>query len=114
MVQMLQTWANLQPRPNAAISIVHALMKKREWRSFEPCKPANEEIGIKPTLNAGSSDFSQGRFTNKLIHEINDIILSTYLKKLLVFVFLGLGRSTLTSSTTLAGLLESTITLSTK
>jgi len=27
---------------------------------FEPPEPADEEIGAKPTLNAGSSDFSRG------------------------------------------------------
>ena len=40
---------------NAAINIAHALMRRMGWGSGEPPKPANEEIGVKPILNAGSS-----------------------------------------------------------
>jgi len=39
---------------NAAINIAHALTRGMGWRSREPREPANEGIGEKPTLNAGS------------------------------------------------------------
>jgi IS605 OrfB family transposase len=39
---------------NASINIAHALMRGMGWGSSEPPKPANEEIGVKPSLNAGS------------------------------------------------------------
>jgi hypothetical protein len=37
------------------INIAHTLTKGIGWGSYEPPKPANEEIGVNPTLNAGSS-----------------------------------------------------------
>jgi len=40
---------------NACINIAHALMRGMGWGSSEPPEPADEEIGVKPTLNAGSS-----------------------------------------------------------
>ncbi len=40
---------------NACINIAHRLMRSMGWGSCEPPKPANEEIGVNPTLNAGSS-----------------------------------------------------------
>jgi putative transposase len=40
---------------NACINIAHRVMSSMGWGSCEPPKPANEEIGVKPTLNAGSS-----------------------------------------------------------
>jgi IS605 OrfB family transposase len=40
---------------NACINIAHALMRDMGWGSCEPPEPANEEMGVKPTLNAGSS-----------------------------------------------------------
>jgi len=39
---------------NACMNIAHALTRGMGWRSCEPRKPANEEVGVKPTLNAGS------------------------------------------------------------
>jgi hypothetical protein len=35
--------------------IAHALTKGMGWGSCEPPKPANEEIGVNSTLNAGNS-----------------------------------------------------------
>jgi IS605 OrfB family transposase len=40
---------------NACVNIAHALMRGMGWGSREPPEPADEEIGAKPTLNAGSS-----------------------------------------------------------
>jgi IS605 OrfB family transposase len=40
---------------NACINIAHALTRGMGWGSCEPPEPANEGIGVKPTLNAGSS-----------------------------------------------------------
>jgi transposase len=40
---------------NACINIAHALKRGMGWGSREPPEPANEEIGVKPTLNVGSS-----------------------------------------------------------
>ena len=40
---------------NAAINIAYALTRRMGWGSCEPPKPADEGIGVKPTLNAGSS-----------------------------------------------------------
>ena len=40
---------------NACINIAHRVMSSMGWRSSEPLEPADEEIGVKPTLNAGSS-----------------------------------------------------------
>jgi len=40
---------------NACINIAHRVMSSMGWRSREPRKPAYDEIGAKPTLNAGSS-----------------------------------------------------------
>jgi hypothetical protein len=34
--------------------IAHTLTRGMGWGSCEPPKPANEEIGVNPTLNAGS------------------------------------------------------------
>jgi putative transposase len=39
---------------NACINIAHRLMRSMGWGSCEPPKPANEEIGVNPTLNAGN------------------------------------------------------------
>jgi len=39
---------------NACINIAHRVMSSMGWGSCEPPKPANEGIGVKPTLNAGS------------------------------------------------------------
>jgi len=39
---------------NACINIAHALTRGMGWRSCEPLKPADEGIGVKPPLNAGS------------------------------------------------------------
>jgi len=36
------------------LSIAHALMRGMGWGSSESPEPADEEIGVKPTLNAGS------------------------------------------------------------
>jgi IS605 OrfB family transposase len=40
---------------NACINIAHRVICSMGWGSCEPSEPANEEIGVKPTLNAGSS-----------------------------------------------------------
>jgi putative transposase len=40
---------------NACINIAHRIMSSMGWRSCEPLEPADEEIGVKPTLNAGNS-----------------------------------------------------------
>jgi len=40
---------------NACINIAHALKRGMGWGSREPPEPANEEIGVKPTLKVGSS-----------------------------------------------------------
>jgi hypothetical protein len=40
---------------NACINIAHALKRGMGWGRCEPPEPADEEIGAKPTLNAGSS-----------------------------------------------------------
>jgi len=40
---------------NACINIAHALTRGMGWGSCEPPEPADEGIGVKPTLNAGSS-----------------------------------------------------------
>jgi len=40
---------------NARINIAHRVMSSMGWGSCEPLKPAYEEVGVKPTLNAGSS-----------------------------------------------------------
>ncbi|MGQ9469022.1 MAG: hypothetical protein ACUVTD_04260 [Nitrososphaerales archaeon] len=40
---------------DTCINIAHKVMSSMRWRSCEPLEPANEEIGAKPTLNAGSS-----------------------------------------------------------
>jgi len=40
---------------NACINIAHRVMSSMGWRSREPREPADKEIGVKPTLNAGSS-----------------------------------------------------------
>jgi len=40
---------------NACINIAHALTRGMGWGSSEPPEPANDGIGVKPTLNAGSS-----------------------------------------------------------
>ena len=40
---------------NACVNIAHALMRCMGWGSCEPSEPADEEIGVKPTLNAGNS-----------------------------------------------------------
>ena len=42
---------------NACINIAHALKRGMGWWRSEPPKPADEEIGVKPTLNAGSYAF---------------------------------------------------------
>ena len=39
---------------NASVNIAHRLMRSMGWGSCEPPKPANEELGVKPTLNAGN------------------------------------------------------------
>jgi IS605 OrfB family transposase len=39
---------------NACINIAHRLMRSMGWGSCEPPEPAYEEIGVNPTLNAGS------------------------------------------------------------
>jgi len=39
---------------NATINIAHALMRRMGWGSSEPPEPAYEEMGVKPSLNAGS------------------------------------------------------------
>jgi hypothetical protein len=40
--------------PKNVEKIAHRLMRSMGWGSCEPPKPANEEIGVNPTLNAGS------------------------------------------------------------
>jgi len=40
--------------PKNVEKIAHALTRGMGWGSCEPPKPANEEIGVNPTLNAGS------------------------------------------------------------
>jgi IS605 OrfB family transposase len=40
---------------NACVNIAHRVTSSMGWRSSEPLEPANEGIGVKPTLNAGSS-----------------------------------------------------------
>jgi putative transposase len=45
---------------NACINIAYALKRGMGWGSCEPPEPTDEEISVKPTLNAGSSDFSRG------------------------------------------------------
>jgi len=40
---------------NACINIAHRVTSSMGWGSCEPLEPADEEIGVKPTLNAGSS-----------------------------------------------------------
>jgi transposase len=40
---------------NACINIAHALKRGMGWGRREPPEPADEEIGVKPALNAGSS-----------------------------------------------------------
>jgi len=37
------------------LSIAHALTRCMGWGSSESPEPADEEIGVKPTLNAGNS-----------------------------------------------------------
>ncbi|MGB9779050.1 MAG: RNA-guided endonuclease InsQ/TnpB family protein, partial [Candidatus Bathyarchaeales archaeon] len=39
---------------NACVNIAHRVMSSMGWRSREPLEPADEEIGGKPPLNAGS------------------------------------------------------------
>jgi transposase len=39
---------------NACINIAHRVMSSMGWGSREPPKPAGEEVGVKPTLKAGS------------------------------------------------------------
>jgi transposase len=48
----LKMWANRDL--NAYVNIAHALMGGVGWESCELTKPAGEEVGVKPTLNAGS------------------------------------------------------------
>jgi hypothetical protein len=36
------------------LNIAHRLMRSMGWGSCETPKPANEEIGVNPTLNAGN------------------------------------------------------------
>jgi IS605 OrfB family transposase len=45
---------------NACVNIAHRVMSSTGWGSREPPKPANEEIGVKPSLNAGSLAFKGG------------------------------------------------------
>ena len=46
---------------NACINIAHRVMSSMGWGRCEPSEPADEEIGVKPTLNAGSPQaFSRG------------------------------------------------------
>ena len=49
---MPKMWANRDL--NAYVNIAHALMGGVGWESCELTKPAGEEVGVKPTLNAGS------------------------------------------------------------
>jgi len=42
-------------RALSKLSIAHALMRGMGWGSRDTPEPADEEIGVKPTLNAGSS-----------------------------------------------------------
>ncbi|NHV05791.1 MAG: transposase [Thaumarchaeota archaeon] len=46
---------------NACVNIAHRVTSSMGWRSSEPLEPANEEIGVKPTLNAGSSRLQSWR-----------------------------------------------------
>jgi IS605 OrfB family transposase len=39
---------------NACVNIAHRVTSSMGWGRCEPPKPADEEIGVKPTLNAGS------------------------------------------------------------
>ena len=57
---------------NACINIAHALKRGMGWGSREPPEPANEEIGAKPTLNAGSSRLSRGVAHNQNGDGISD------------------------------------------
>jgi IS605 OrfB family transposase len=43
---------------NACINIAHRVMSSMGWGRREPPEPADEEIGVKPTLNAGSPQAS--------------------------------------------------------
>ncbi|MGC8999311.1 MAG: zinc ribbon domain-containing protein, partial [Candidatus Bathyarchaeia archaeon] len=52
---------------NACVNIARALMRRTGWRSCVPLEPANEELGVKPTLNAGSPQTSAvGSSQNRL------------------------------------------------
>jgi len=39
---------------NTCINIAHRVTSSMGWRSDEPLEPAGEEIGARPTLDAGS------------------------------------------------------------
>ncbi len=39
---------------NACVKIAHRVTSSMGWGSREPPEPADEEMGVKPTLNAGS------------------------------------------------------------
>lgn len=58
---------------NAAINIAYALTRGMGWGSCEPPEPVNEEMGVKPTLNAGSSRLQSwsSSLTLNLKFEIN-------------------------------------------
>jgi len=55
---MPEMWANRDL--NAYINIAHALTRGMGWGSCEPPKPACEELGVKPALNAGSLTLQGG------------------------------------------------------
>jgi len=42
-------------RALSSLRIAHALTRRMGWGSRDAPEPADEEIGVKPTLNAGSS-----------------------------------------------------------
>jgi hypothetical protein len=42
------------PKKEIEEEIAHALMRGMGWGSCGPPKPANDELGVNPTLNAGS------------------------------------------------------------
>jgi|GEM_PF-1689707 len=45
---------SLKRNNQVSINIAHRLMRSMGWGSCEPPKPVNEELGVKPTLNAGN------------------------------------------------------------
>jgi hypothetical protein len=45
---------------NACVNIAHRVMSSMGWGRCEPPKPADEGIGVKPTLKLEAPDFSRG------------------------------------------------------